>query len=149
MMTSNQDPRHFDVVVPATLRVQMPDPLDPFCYSTETKEAAAAVADAIVVGGTEAVARARWVFLRVSIAFGWPNATRAIFARTEGGSWALVQVYAGGDQLLREWVDGEQYEFSDESERERFAMWLVSDSPPVLGWRTAPTLNRPTFTLYV
>ncbi|KQQ18685.1 hypothetical protein ASF48_17340 [Rathayibacter sp. Leaf299] len=71
------------------------------------------------------------VLLTAAARHAWPTATALVFKRealgTFAGSWALYRVTDAGHRVLREW-ENEPDEMRDESDEERVALDLISNS---------------------
>ncbi|PPF69098.1 hypothetical protein C5C42_13525 [Rathayibacter sp. AY1F7] len=82
-------------------------------------------------GDTRALHVAVRVLLTAAAHHAWPTATALVFKRetvgTFAGFWALWRVTDSGHRVLREWED-EPDEMSDESDEERVALDLITNS---------------------
>ncbi|MWV51612.1 hypothetical protein GRS96_20310 (plasmid) [Rathayibacter sp. VKM Ac-2803] len=105
--------------------------VDVWGHTAELRAAQDAVNAAAETGDARALRAAVRVLFTAAARHAWPTATALVFKRESAGTfagfWALYRVTDAGHRVLREW-ENEPDEMSDESDEERVALDLISNS---------------------
>ncbi|PPH27175.1 hypothetical protein [Rathayibacter sp. AY1F9] len=113
-----------------TTTTPAPD-VDVWGHTAELRAAQDAVNAAAQTGEIRALHAAVRVLFTAAARHAWPTAKALVFKResvgTFSGYWALYRVTDAGHRVLREWED-EPDEMSDESDEERVALDLITNS---------------------